>query len=369
MIYENVFTPVASLTKSPVKTGGLCRIALFKWDDVFSWPIVDPATGCLATEINLKPGASMYVLECVDRGRIFTESKKRSSAGSYYDIEVNAELAGNSSGNTLSVATMDFHDFGIIVNDRDGLQRLIGSPDCGATLVHDYSSGDIEVSRKRKLKFTWQHPTKAPIYLSNIITITSGGITISVGRMSFITRFRVGEEDAPMGAGDTSLTDAAFANANLMVIASGFILPVDDLTGVNDLSGSIERHIEKALFSDTAEFKGGVALNELIEIYSFDSLPGILITSGKITLIARFKVGAADALINPGDATITDSRFANQYVLVVADGIILAVDDLSGNIDWEITERHIQKALADDTVTFVGGVVAKELIEIYTITP
>jgi hypothetical protein len=271
VIYENVFTPVTTLTKSPVATGGACKVTFFNHGDVLNWPAVDPLTGKLTAAIDLKPGASIYFLECVDKGRTFSETKKRSTAGPIYDIEVNAELAGNSPGNTLALAAMDFHNFGIIVNDRDGMQRLIGNPDSGASLDHDYNSGDIVTSRKRKLKWTWEHPTKAPIYTSSAFNITIGGTTVTAGSLTLIMRFRVGAVDAPMNDGDNLLTNAGFANKNLLVIASGILLPCDDGRGSIDWTGSIERHYEKTLASDTINFVGAVVLNEVIEIYAFTS--------------------------------------------------------------------------------------------------
>jgi hypothetical protein len=270
-VYENVYSPVTTLTKLPVKTSGLCKIVFFKWNDVLNWPAIDPLTGIISTVIDLKPGGSFFLVESAEKNRIFSETEKYSDAGPFWDIQVTAQHGANTPNNILSIAAMTFHQFGIIVYDRDGNQRLIGDKDSGAKLIVDYTSGDYFSSRIKKFTWQWKHQLPAPIYSSDAfnIIIDDGGGTIPTGTRTFIMRFRVGDPGAPMTDVDTTLTDARFENKNILVFASGMALPCNDSSGDIDWSTSIERHYLKTISGNTITWVGGVTDKEIIEIYAF----------------------------------------------------------------------------------------------------
>lgn len=269
-MYENVFLPVTSIVKGVAKTSGLCTILFFKWEDVLSWPDIDPNTGYLATSIDLKPGAVLYSLESVDTGRSFSEEEKEDEAGSFHDIILEAALKGSKVSNHLSLQTMKFHDWGVLIQDRSGITWLMGNEDSGATFRYKkYDSGDRTRSRSTQIQWLWKHSLPAPIYTAEAFVIRIGGVIVVAGRLSLIMRFRVGDPTAPMNDGDSVLTNAGFANKNLLIIASSLALPCDDGSGDIDWTGSIERHYEKTLASDTVTFVGNVVEKEIIEIYAF----------------------------------------------------------------------------------------------------
>ncbi len=179
-MYNNVFIPVLSLTRSPVEVGGVCKIVLFKVEDVFQWPPLNPATGVIDGAVELKAGSIFYSLHSAEKNRVFTEEVKRAAWGPYTDIQLSFQKGGNSAANTLSLQRMLFHQWGIIISDRDGLQRLIGNRDCGAVLEFDYNSADPGSSRIRKIKFSWQHQLSAPIYTAPAFSVDPGGELIEV---------------------------------------------------------------------------------------------------------------------------------------------------------------------------------------------
>jgi len=274
-MYENVFLPVLTLTEAPViKPGGLCTVKFFRWEDVLNWPQIDPLTGIIASSIEMKPGAVIYLCKSNDHGKSFEEEEKQTIAGDFFDINVNAIIPGNTIPNYLSLQTMTYHQWGLIVDDKNGESRLIGNEDSGASFIQKYSSGDAASSRTRSLKWQWQHSNPAPIYTAQAFDIIIGGITITAGCLTFIMRFQVGHMDVfsnppVMNDGDSVLTRAAFINKNLLILADGTALPVDDGSGAIDWTGLINRHIEKTYASDTVTFVGNVVENEIIEIYAW----------------------------------------------------------------------------------------------------
>jgi hypothetical protein len=266
----NVFQPITSLLKAPqIYSGGMCTPIFFKKEDVLAWPDMDPQTGIISSAVQLKPGKSFYLCAAVEKDRTFLEELKYGPEGPYMDISVSGTLAGNTAQNILSAQAMQFSEYGLIVPDRDGNKRLIGNEDSCARFVHSYSSADITTSRKRTLKWSWQNSLPAPIYEAQAFQISVGGIIVTAGTLTLITRFKVGRPGAPMINGGTVYINNGLANKNILVLANGTGLPCDDGSGQIDWTGSIERHIEKTFASNQITFVGGVVQDEIIEIYAF----------------------------------------------------------------------------------------------------
>lgn len=269
-MYHNIFQPVNNLTKTPVETGGFCKIYFFKWEDVETWPTVDPQTGLLQNAIQLKPGGVLHWCDLTQSEKAFSEAMKNSNAGPYLDIQVNGVVAGNSAANTLVGDAMKYHQFGLLVYELNGVTRLIGNRDSGADFQFDYQSGNTGKSRLRNVKWIWQHPNSAPIYEAANFNIIIDGTPITAGSMTLAARFRVGAVGAPMMDGDTIYTNALLAGKRVLVIASSMYVPVDYGDGAIDFTGSIERHIEKTVAATTLTWIGGVVQNEIIEIYAIN---------------------------------------------------------------------------------------------------
>lgn len=170
-MYNNIYLPVQHLRRVPAKPGGLCWIIFFKWEDVITWPKVDPVNGVINDAIVLKEDAVLYRCEVSDYDKVFTESLKVSSSGPYVEINVQGMLVDESNNNNLNISTMQFHQFGVLVEEKNGIIKLVGDEDSGCDMVYDYTSGDIGVSRKYVLHFTWEHCQRAPIFLGGNITI------------------------------------------------------------------------------------------------------------------------------------------------------------------------------------------------------
>lgn len=261
--------PVTSLDRAPVKHSGLCSIRYFRHEDVLTWPSVHPITGVIADAIELKPGSYLYFCEAIDNFRSFDEQQKNSTPGAAFDIQVQGALRGSNAHNTLSSQTMIYHEWVLLVDDRDGQVRMVGNEDSGADFSLKYTSGTRSNPRKTDVVWRWEHPNRAPVYSAEAFNIIIGGIIIRAGCLKLIKRFNVGAAGAPMNEGDINWTDPLFANKNILVIVSGIALPVDDGTGAIDWTGSIDRHIYKELASDTIQFIGSVMTDEKIEAYAW----------------------------------------------------------------------------------------------------
>jgi hypothetical protein len=269
MLYDNLYMPVTSLPKAPVKSGGLCSIRFFKHEDVLTWPAVDPVTGVCLAAVTLKPGAFQYSAELIDPTRSFEELQKESNAGKFFEMVVKGLLHGSNAANSLATKTMVFHQWGMIIGDRNGISWLIGNQDAGARFIRDYKSGDIRTSRKTELAWRWNHYLGAQVYEAQAFEIILGGLLITAGCIQFIQRFQVGAAGSPMNQGDLLYINGLLANKKVLVVVDGMVLPVDDLSGDVDWSLSIQRRVEKAPASNTINFVGSVVNEEIIEIYAY----------------------------------------------------------------------------------------------------
>lgn len=268
-MYQNVHFPVAAFAEAAVKSPGLCSVKIFRIEDVLTWPAFDPLTGMLAASLVFKPGKTIYLLESIDASRIFTENQKLENAGRYFEITVNATLKGSTAAHHLTVGTLIHYQWGMLVADKNGVTRLIGNQDSGAEIISSYTSGQGTDSRKTELTFKWEHPQPAPIYTAAAFDIVIGGIIVTAGALTLLYRFQVGAAGAPMNDGDAILVNEGFKNKNLLILADGTGIPIDDFSGDIDWTGSTQRHAEHAPTSNTINFVGNVVGEEIIEIYAF----------------------------------------------------------------------------------------------------
>lgn len=258
MPYFNTYAESATLHRtSALNPGGYCTFLLFLHEDVEQWPVVDPETGIIADSVQLKEGKSYYTISLGETDRFFKEEMQVGTGGPFHNITVNGKFVGNTNNATLLLGKYQHHQFGLLVKDRNGEQRLIGDKHTGAKINYDYTSGDWSEQRHRNITFTWKNPQPCPIY-------HSGGISVIIPPVCqsyyLVARFRVGAVGAPMVNGDTVYTNAALANTNYILFADG--IAVHQVTDTDT-----QRYSTKTYISTSITINGGVYTDEVIEIY------------------------------------------------------------------------------------------------------
>ncbi len=268
-MYGNVFKPVQGLSEaSRIHPGGLCEILFTPWENVLTWPAIDPLTGGISEEIELKPSTVLYTAELNEQTKIFGEETQEASPGHFHQMEVGATLPGNVPGNVLILSTMKYHKFLVIFKSRNGDYRFLGDEDSGAKLSYKYTDGDRDKSRNRDVKFNWSNQNAAPIYLGTLSEIPI--IIASGGSFMFLEAFKV-KAGQPIEPGGSTYSNSDIENKKVFVIINEQkVLSTD----VNDMDG--DRYIDKSLISDSFTIKDmngdPVALNENdnVEIYVHD---------------------------------------------------------------------------------------------------
>ena len=170
-MYQNLFTPVQHIRRPDVQPGGYCWLVYTPFENIENWPAIDPASGLAISPITLKAGKTWYEAKVADKDRVFSESIKVSESGHFWEQQLTAYIGGNNSNQTLNSGTLPFHQYAVMFKDRDGQIRLLGNEDRGVDLFPDYTSGDIDASRRWNFRFTWQHTNPAIIYIGSLAGI------------------------------------------------------------------------------------------------------------------------------------------------------------------------------------------------------
>ena len=267
-MYDNVHQPVQNLSKAQqIYAPGLCDILFTPIENVLTWPEINPQTGGIDNDIELKPGSQLFSAEFEKDTNEFTEETKDATAGHFHDKAINATLPGNVAENVLAFATIKFHRFLVIFKDKSGHYRFMGDEDSGAKIDYRYTSGDGGGSRNRDIKITWSSQHPAPIYQGTLSTIQ---IPETINSFMFIQNFKV-KTGQPIEPGQSSYTNALIENKKVFVIINEQKI----LSGtVNNMDG--DRYIAKTLSSDTFTLRdaNGDALplneNDNVEIYAHD---------------------------------------------------------------------------------------------------
>ncbi|MBE2229960.1 MAG: hypothetical protein IAE96_04870 [Chitinophagaceae bacterium] len=91
----------------------------------------------------------------------------------------------------------------------------------------------------------------------------------AIRTFKLFARFEVGATGALLNEGDTLIIHNKLADRNVLCLADGKPLPVDDMTGNVDWTGSIDRRVKHLKSSNELEFIGSVKTAEIIEIYIY----------------------------------------------------------------------------------------------------
>lgn len=257
-MYENVVKPIGKLSKATrIYPAGLCKCLYTPWENVLTWPTINPETGGIDDDIELKPGTVLYTAELNKQTQSFDEETQKGSAGTSRPMEINATLPGNTEENILILDTMMYHKFLVVFEERDGIFRFFGNQDSGADLSFKYTSGDNSKSRNRNIKFSWAHSNSAPVYKGSLSLIPITG-----GTLMAIAAFKVKDAGTPMITGDDEYDNALLENKTAMVFQDGRLLP----PLVNDID--TEQYVTKDLVDTTIVWhNGGVNKDQIIQIF------------------------------------------------------------------------------------------------------
>lgn len=256
-MYSNIYATANNLNRIDPSVGGYCRLYFTPKQHIDVWPVIHPLSGVAEEIPTLHTGKVWYSLENMPANAIYKEEEQESNAGPWYRMSVVAPLADDSSNNSLKALAHRYHEMVVIIEEQNGMVRMIGTADAGAKLVQSYNSSDEDGTRQRILTFNWEHPQPAVLVTDNLLPDTDPVVNSS---FMLVEEFRVDAVGAPMTSADTTYTNASLSSSSKpIVFADGIRIPY--------ISGS-GRYLSYNFGTKTITYNGGVSPDEIIAIYA-----------------------------------------------------------------------------------------------------
>jgi len=229
---------------------------------------MDPVNGVFNSALVFKDGAQFYSAQFIEKDRAFKEDQRESTAGPYVESTVTGILGGNNLNHISGITAMMGGQFGVLLQERNGEQRLIGRKDAGAKFVWDYTSGVDTTSRKRNCKWIYESEFPIGVYQGGNVVIDGaiipvGGTLNGSNNFQLHTSFIVGDPGAPMVNADVNYSNPALVNKRVIVMADGLPIPQPPSPVVT------KRTITKVYNENNITFNGGVVHGEIIEIFIY----------------------------------------------------------------------------------------------------
>lgn len=162
-----VFNSLAELQKQAVSTpGGLNDMYYVPVEDVSYIGPLNPLTGTIG-RFAVVPGARIYKLASIPKGKAFTETPQQGRGGTYYDIVVSGFIPFESEANHVQLSVAQYYRYIVIaVSHQEGIVRIIGSIENPARISNTFSTGsDYSEAPGTVIQFGWHNEEKAPLWV------------------------------------------------------------------------------------------------------------------------------------------------------------------------------------------------------------
>lgn len=136
------------------------------YDNIQTWPVINPLTQELTTEPVLKTGKSWFgPIKVPNTTLSFTELPKTATAGIFYELKLEADHIGDARNNRVLLQNMPYYKYVIVGKLRAGGQFiLIGNPNAGLTFNANFNSGTGQTqTAKSEISFTQKSRFKAMV--------------------------------------------------------------------------------------------------------------------------------------------------------------------------------------------------------------
>ena len=140
---QTAYNGVTNFIKGLPVIGGFCKFWFIPVEEVEDMPVINPASQVLKSEVVLKTGKLWRgPVPVPDRQLGFTEIKKDSKSGPYYEIKVSCTYPGDVPATRTNIDNMAYEKFMIVGKLRaSGAYLLIGNTEAGMDFSADFDSG------------------------------------------------------------------------------------------------------------------------------------------------------------------------------------------------------------------------------------
>lgn len=149
------WTGITTLPAGLAYDGGMCEWYYTPWENIESWPGVNPSTGELDGEPILKVGAAWFGPIIVNRNSVgYTENPEQDVAGNFFRHQVEGPYYGHGRNSRVILANMLKYKYAIVGKLRaGGCFLLIGGPQYGLEFMYNFRSGGSQDTAQHTLRF------------------------------------------------------------------------------------------------------------------------------------------------------------------------------------------------------------------------
>lgn len=160
-MYSNIYTAQDHLLQVAPSHGGYCNLYIVPIQHITAWPPVNPLTGLLDAAPTLATGKTWLNIENMPGNAVYREEEQESDAGDWYSMSVTAPMADDNTQQFLRTLALRYNRFAVLVEEHNGLTRLVGSSSAGARIKQSYTSADDDGTRQRILTISWENDSPA----------------------------------------------------------------------------------------------------------------------------------------------------------------------------------------------------------------
>lgn len=167
--------------------GGFCEWWFTPWQNITSWPDIDPANQYLDNEPSLATGATWFgPMKVPDSKLGFEEIQQVDKAGIYYKQKVNGFYPGDSGNSRVNLENLPHNRYAVVGRMRaGGMWLLLGNEEYGLDFLNNYKSGEgVKGTAGSEFSFGYDSLYKAavlPVFLGLNVTPPDDGTGSSSG--------------------------------------------------------------------------------------------------------------------------------------------------------------------------------------------
>lgn len=142
-MHQTAYKGITTIPRLTDYIGGICQWWYTAVENIDEWPVIDPLTQEYLTAPTLVEGASWLGPVRVPNSKLgFDEKEKRTAAGRYFEISIEAFHPGDERASRVNMQNMGYHRYIIVAKQRSGgFYLLFGTPNSPLTFLNNYNSG------------------------------------------------------------------------------------------------------------------------------------------------------------------------------------------------------------------------------------
>lgn len=157
-VYSNV------ILAEGAHVAGICKLQLAPREWLEENIELDFDTGKITDAVNFIDDRDWLEIELTQESYEFDEKPKSNKSGSFYEISVAGILNKYTADAQQVLETYRYHEFIVLLTDKNNVQRLVGNEEKGMLLQHDHSNKSGAGEERLDVSLLMESEATAPVY-------------------------------------------------------------------------------------------------------------------------------------------------------------------------------------------------------------